>query len=592
MLGVCGTTCVHLLLRLGTRAGAASAAQLSLVLGLLVFWVALRLLPRRPVRAPAAFAEQLALVAAALFTWRAFGWLVFTDPTALRVLSPNNLGDLSLHLSLIRYLSTDVPFWPESPILARAPLRYPIGADLFNAILLAAGLDAVRGLVLTGFVGAIAVFGALWRWARGFGIAAFLFAGGLAGFEILAGHGFRDYQDGVAWKSLPLASLVTQRGLLYAIPAGLLLLDSWRARLRGGNRKPLPFWAEWILLGTLPLFHAHSLLCLGALLAGCMAFGAGPVRAHAMKLALASLPPAVALTHLITGGFSTGGTVAFHPGWMQGDAYVFWFWLLNFGVVPFLLAILAARLVRRDPAAREARCFVLPALGLIALAVFFRLAPWEWDNVKVFLWAYLAVLPALYALVLQPLPLRFRVPVLAPLFFSGAVSLVGGLGPQHRGNEIAPRAELDAAALALGSLPPHSRIAAAQDYNHPVLLNGWPVAAGYAGHLWSHGYPNHKTVEENLRTLLSGAEGWEEAARRLGTPYLCWSRKEASAYPDSRKPWENRLRIAAEAPGFRFYDLTPVLDPSDRPLAAAAQPAAAIAQPIRSERSADPPETF
>ena len=62
-------------------------------------------------------------------------------------------------------------------------------------------------------------------------MAGFLFNGGLAGFEFFQTHQFIDYQaERIAWKSIPLTMFVTQRGLLYAIPAGLLLLLHWRRK--------------------------------------------------------------------------------------------------------------------------------------------------------------------------------------------------------------------------------------------------------------------------------------------------------------------------------------------------------------------------
>jgi len=92
--------------------------------------------------------------------------------------------------------------------------------DLFNALLSYLHVDLTRGLVWTGLLASIATFYAFFRWARMFGIAGFLFNGGVAGFEFLKTLKFVDYQGGktIAWKSIPLTMFVTQRGLLYAIP--------------------------------------------------------------------------------------------------------------------------------------------------------------------------------------------------------------------------------------------------------------------------------------------------------------------------------------------------------------------------------------
>lgn len=174
------------------------------------------------------------LVAAvfALFAVRSFCWLLYIDGSELKIQSPNNLGDLSLHIALIRNFANGVHVWPDSPIYALSKLRYPAGIDLFNALLCLVHVDLMRGLVWTGLLGSLATFYAFFRWGGTFAVAGFLFNGGIAGFQILKTLKFLDYQGGnkIAWKSIPLSMFVTQRGWLYAIPVGLVLLWHWREK--------------------------------------------------------------------------------------------------------------------------------------------------------------------------------------------------------------------------------------------------------------------------------------------------------------------------------------------------------------------------
>ena len=182
------------------------------------------------------------------------------------VLSPNNLGDLSLHLNLIRYLSTGVSFWPESSILSDAPLSYPLGADLFNSLLEVCGVETIRGLVWTGLAGAALTGYALWLWGGAFGIAALLFNGGLAGFAVLRTLQIEDFQREIVWKNLFLSMFVTQRGLLFALPAGLFLLNVWRERYFRGTNRSVPFWLQVLLYASMPLFNVHAFLFLSFVL--------------------------------------------------------------------------------------------------------------------------------------------------------------------------------------------------------------------------------------------------------------------------------------------------------------------------------------
>src|SRR5215470_14700547 len=174
------------------------------------------------------------LVAAffALFAVRSFCWLLYIDGSDLKIQSPNNLGDLSLHITWIRNFASGVPLWPDNPIYAFSKLRYPAGIDLFNALLCLVHVDLIRGLVWTGLLASLATFYAFFRWGGTFGVAGFLFNGGIVGFQFLKTLQFLDYQGAnkIAWKSIPLSMFVTQRGWLYAIPAALILLWHWREK--------------------------------------------------------------------------------------------------------------------------------------------------------------------------------------------------------------------------------------------------------------------------------------------------------------------------------------------------------------------------
>src|SRR5206468_738646 len=229
----------------------------------------------------------------AVFAVRSFVWLFYIDGSDYKIQSPNNLGDLSLHLTMIKTFANGVPLWPDSPIYVFSRLRYPAGIDLFNALLSLVHVDLITGLVWVGLAGSLATFYAFYRWGGSFAVAGFLFNGGIAGFQFFKTFKFLDYQGTaadvahrpIAWKSIPLAMFVTQRGWLYAIPAGLVLLWHWREKFfrqgaavfkpssaateSGGleiaapcARGPLPFWVELSLYASMPLFNLHTFIAL------------------------------------------------------------------------------------------------------------------------------------------------------------------------------------------------------------------------------------------------------------------------------------------------------------------------------------------
>ncbi len=448
----------------------------------------------------------------ALVSLRAFLWLIYPVGDEWRVLSPNNLGDLSLHLHFIRYLAGGVPFWPASPILAGAPLTYPVGMDLLNAMMLCTGVPVERGLVWIGLLGAALSGWALWRWGGAFAIAAFLFNGGLAGFLIFQTGQLMDFQAELAWKNFFLSMFVTQRGLLYALPCGLFLMSVWREDLFGSG-SGVPRWLTFLLYATMPLFNAHAFVFLSLLLAA--AFLVNPLQRKFLAVFVASafLPASIAL-YLVTGHFSAISGLRWLPGWMQaGGGAMFWVW--NFGAALPLLVILGFRLIRIR--SMDALCFAGTGLFVFLLCCFVSFAPWEWDNTKLFLWAWLSCVPFLWD-ILKRWPSPIRAALCFILFFSGAVSLAGGLDRRH-GYKLASRLELALTAETLRRVPVLDRIAVEPDFNNPVILLGRPVLCGYEGHLWSHGL-NYRKQWDDLQMVLKRTPGWKDALNRLDAEWI------------------------------------------------------------------------
>ncbi len=412
----------------------------------------------------------------ALFALRSFCWLVYSDGKQLAVGSQDNLGDISLHMQMAQYFANGATWWPAHPEAAGNSLRYYPGINLFQSLLMLVGADNLHVLVWMGLVGSAAALLALYRWGGSFTVAGFLFSGGLAGFQFFHAFQIADYQHELAWKSLPLTIFVTQRPFLFALPAGLLLLIHWRqkffsdpppalrAKTDAAAPPPLPavapgvlpFWVEALLYAAMPLFHLFAFVFLSLLLGWWFVvyFGRASLRWHLLRLVGVALVPATILLALETGnGHAASGVLKLEFAWMNHDPdpkknlpfLAFWMW--NFGFFAPLAVALWGQCARdlilatlhnlpraghnRDEDADTA--FVLPAGIIFGLASVVMFAKWDWDNTKLMIWCYLAFLPFLWRRWLRPLAAPLRWPVCALLFFSGAVSLAGGLGQRHLG---------------------------------------------------------------------------------------------------------------------------------------------------------------
>jgi len=493
----------------------------------------------------------------ALAALRAFLWVVYAQDNEIKVLSPHNLGDMSLHLNLIRRWAAGGDFWPANPFLTGAIFPYHAGMDLWNALLAIAGIPVFEGLRWAGLLGSAVTAAALWRWGRGFALAAFLFAGGFAAFVLLRGDSVATMEENLAWKNLFLAMFVTQRGLLYSLPAGLVLMCVWRAQLLGakdGPRLALP--AQIALYATMPLFNAPAFLFLSALLAAFFVAGWRGGRARDFfAVGAASVIPAVWLVATVTANFTAPSALRFLPGWME-EGNSWWFWLRNFGVLPALLVALGLAVWRRGDAA--ARVVYLTGAATLVFCLLFAIAPWPWDNTKLMVWGYLALMPLLWTELIARWPMPWRAAACLLLFASGGVSLATGLDARH-GYGLANRAELADTSVLLRSVPADARVACLPGYNHPALLLGQPVVMGYDGHLFSQGL-DYGPVQRDLDVLMSGGPDWRDAARRLQVHYVLWGPREAEKWEASPQPWTNCAQVVAKTEkGGTLYLITPCL---------------------------------
>ena len=483
--------------------------------------------------------EWLALVVFGLVSLRQFLWLVFERQGALLTLLPHNYGDLPLHWTYVRHLASGAPFWPENPILTHTRLRYPLGVDLLTAAFVVLGVGLPLVLQAMGLAGALLTALALRRWGGAFAVAGFLFCGGVAGVTSLPSLRLVDVDTMVAWKNLYLALFVPQRGFLLALPAGLVLLESWRSRLLRGEPQRLASSVEGLLWGALPLVHLHTFAFV-SLLFGVWSLTSGRWRAALPTLAVALGPAAwgvVQVTgalHATSAGAGAPSLVGWAPGWVIGAEPPLAFLARNFGFwLPLAVAALVVALRSRRS---EPLLVLVPSLGLFFALFFVRVAPWAWDNTKLMLWCVVAVLPALEGLVLARLGLAGRAAALALLFASGTLSVLWGCaGPLPR-LEILERSEYEGVCEALARVPT-TRVATQQTFNHPVALCGRALVAGYPGHLWSHGL-DASAVEARLRRLMLGEPGWQQDADALGASHVFWGVREAAAFPGSARPWE------------------------------------------------------
>lgn len=519
-------------------------------------------------RGEAGAVEALMSVFILFAAFRHFAWMMYPNFHEWWTLSVNNFGDLPLHINFIRALASGIEFPVHNPIFASELLRYPYGSDLYNALWELLGVNLRAHLFIVGMCATAVSLVLLRSYAGWWGIGAFFLSGGLAGWQMLGGApNSAEFQTQVAWKNMFLAVFVTQRGMLFALPMGLIMLKMYRehcSRPDGLGQRPLTILG--ILWGFMPVFHLHSFLILSIMMLG-ISFEYRGARAGLARFfrercfAIAFVPASIAVLHS-SNYFSAGQVAHLHFGWTYENGSVWRYLIDNFGPWLFVPALIAVSLAFAkdifDAATRRRLWFEL-ALSSFLFVLFFNviLAPWDWDNIKLLIWPYLGF-ARLLSVILEPrMGTAFGVierPIVATtLFLSGLVAVTWTLGrPEGRAVQLYPISHLASSEGALSGIPQNAVFASATTHQHPLGFFGRSRAVGYLGHLWSHGIDS-KQKQSQLERLMKGDEDFVALARELGISHIFWGPDERKEFGDGFAPWMRVWPNVSRVPEYDIY---------------------------------------
>jgi uncharacterized membrane protein YjjB (DUF3815 family) len=435
------------------------------------------------------------------------------------------VGGFSLHSSL---------FWPGVLLsLAICQLLITVGLRLFGRISVGVG-----GLALTLTMGSAAGTWAAWNDWRDSGQGLFTFLRKLPS----------DYSQ-VLERNAHVTNMVAdgflpQRAILFGLGIGLIVLILLHtARDRDETWQ---LWPAAVLVGLLPMGHAHTFMVGGALLAAVAVDAARRTRAipkpqlGAIVLALVLAAPQI-VWQQTANGRGTGGR--FKLGWMvQEGESIFGFYWANFGL--FGLAFLAVPFVMRK---HRNLIWFLPMLALFGVAQLYAFQPFEYDNLKLISWAFV-VGGFFIAYLASELVRRHKAWLLAIVPASILVMVPGSLAIAREfelHDQFASPADIALADWANTTTPTDAVFVATDRPNNPVAtLAGRKVVLGFRGWLYSYNVP-YTQREEAVKAGLAGRFD-DPALRHFGADYLLvaasedpsWTIDEAAL---SQKPlvWSN-----------------------------------------------------
>ena len=470
----------------------------------------------------------------------------------------NIWGDWSQHLSQTTSFAYGDNVPPELTVSSGQKLTYPFLTNFLSAMLLSGGMGLVWAMKLPVLLLAIAGLGllmALTRLLAGQLAAAFApplyyLAGGLGflnfGKDLVDSHQSLGYflthlphtytqanAQGVVnnlnWINPIYAYLGPQRAFVFGSALLLLVLiclhDGIARRHRGS------FLAAGLIAAALPLIHTHSLLLI-LLIAGPLFYltrrHVGGRRATLRTLSpwayflapvcLIALPQAVWLTT----GVSASRFLRPQFGWVKYQDGFFWFWWKNLGVF-FPLAI--AAMFRWRGRGELVQAFAWTGVFVFAVINLWVFQPWDWDNTKFLVYAFLLLVPAVAGLLAMWARAGRRGAAIVTAFVvlagaAGAIDVSRTLQPAHYKARLFSEQDRALATWARQETRPDQVFLTAQDANNPLAaLAGRRIVLGYTGWLWSYGL-EFRDRKDDVARMYDGGPAAVDLLRRYGVDYV------------------------------------------------------------------------
>lgn len=545
-----------------------------------------------------------------------FGQTMYENEQGIFTGGSNNLGDLPFHLGAILSFTDGANFPPQNPSWAGAKFSYPFISDLITACFMKLGAPLREAMFVQNVAWAFSLLVILERFvlkltgdrlSSKLAPALLFFSGGLGflwflgdfssqakGLVEFLGQVPKDYTigDEFRWGNSLITLFMTQRSLLLGMPLTLIVLGYlWRiftaeTRRRGGEerldfRSLLPMLVVGSIAGLLPLIHLHSLVVL-FVITGFLFFLR--LDRWADWIAFGTSVCIVAIPQLIWSMTGTATETAkffeWHFGWDSGKTNIAWFWIKNTGIL-FPLLALGIYLVlsggrtntavvdsdsrsKKHADAGEAAgsdrpatlmLFYLPFAFLFIVSNIAKLAPWEWDNIKVLIYWYVGSLPFVAFAIswLWRKGSAFKVIAgvcFAVLIFSGSLDVWRTISGTVKTRVF----EADAVKLAdriKRSVPAKAMFLNAPTYNSAVVLTGRQSLMRYPGHLASHGI-DYGPRESDVKIMYAGGPRAEELINKYGIEYVLISPEERTAMA-ANQGFFGRYPLVAEVGQYRVY---------------------------------------
>jgi hypothetical protein len=401
-------------------------------------------------------------------------------------------------------------------------------------------------------------------WSQGKGFFEFLQAMP-SDYTIGKGHAFCESLGcEFRWGNSLNTLFITQRSLLLGMPLTVIILQKlweWfqsekvetdKSEKVGSDTKrefdraapnsftfshfPFSPFLVGLLAGLLPLVHLHSLAVLFVVTAFLLvidskrwqtwiAFGVGVAVIAVPELLWSIVGSATRATEFFSWWY----------GWDKRDDDIVWFWLKNTGLVIPLIAVGVysyPRAQKEKTRGQKLLLFYLPFLFCFLISNVAKLAPWEWDNIKVLIYWYVGSLPFIAIALAWLWRTNKYLKLLAAvcfivLTFAGALDVYRVITSQIK-TRVFDNDAIQIANQIKQKTPPTALFLNAATYNSAVVLSGRQSLMRYGGHLMSHGI-DYQGREKEVEAMYGGGPMAEGLLRKYNIDYVIISPEEKGA---------------------------------------------------------------
>jgi hypothetical protein len=552
-----------------------------------------------------------------LLFWFFFERAMFETREGIFTGGSNNLGDLPFHLGAIFGFTEGQNFPPENPSFAGARFSYPFIADFLTACFVKIGVDVKTAMLAQNVSWAFSLLVVLERFTFKFtnnrlagkiAPVLLIFSGGL-GFLWFAKdywygaqsffdfiwnlpHDYTIREDKFRWGNSLITLFITQRSLLLGMPLTVIVLQKiWelfsgqRSAVSGQkkaedqkskteDRFPFPIFLVGLLAGMLPLVHTHSLIVLFIVCSFLFALSFEKWRewiAFGIGVAVVAVPE---LFFAMSGSATkTSEFIEWHFGWDAGKTNFVWFWIKNTGAfIPLLLAGIFLMYWRKNSKEKQKKeqsqitdyksqiLFYLPFFFCFVVSNSMKLAPWEWDNIKVLIYWFVGSIPfvafALAWIYNQNKLFKIAAAVCLIVLTAAGAADVWRVVSRQINYKVFETDAIKIAEQIKRKTEPNALFLNAPTYNSAVVLSGRRSLMRYVGHLSSHGI-DFEPRENDLKRIYQGDATTELFLKKHGIEYVIISPEER-AYFDQiglalDEEFFQKYPVVAESGEYRVY---------------------------------------